>query len=64
MFSEAAQIALVAARLGQFQTRVILIPNFTRPMRLPILVKQTQQGAFHQISLRSELKKRGGAEFL
>ena len=35
-------IALVAARLGQFQhllkTRVILILNFTRPMRLPILI--------------------------
>ena len=35
MFSEVAEIALVAARLGQFQqlpkTRVILILNFTRP---------------------------------
>ena len=34
-FSEAAEIALVAARLGQFQQllkiRVILILNFTRP---------------------------------
>ena len=41
MFSEIAEIALVAARLGQFlqflKTRVILILNFTRPMRLPIL---------------------------
>ena len=35
MFSEIAEIALVAARLGQFlqflKTRVILILNFTRP---------------------------------
>ena len=35
MFSEVAEIALVASRLGQFQqllkTRVILILNFTRP---------------------------------
>ena len=35
MFSEVAEIALVAARLGQFlqllKTRVILILNFTRP---------------------------------
>ena len=35
MFSEVAEIALVATRLGQFQqllkTRVILILNFTRP---------------------------------
>ena len=35
MFSEVAEIALVAARLGQFQqllkTRLILILNFTRP---------------------------------
>ena len=35
MFSEVAEIALVAARLGQFQqllkTQVILILNFTRP---------------------------------
>ena len=35
MFSEVAEIALVAARLGQFQqllkTRAILILNFTRP---------------------------------
>ena len=35
MFSEVAEIALVTARLGQFQqlpkTRVILILNFTRP---------------------------------
>ena len=35
MFSEVAEIALVAARLGQFQQllkiRVILILNFTRP---------------------------------
>ena len=35
MFSEVAEIALVAARLRQFQqllkTRVILILNFTRP---------------------------------
>jgi hypothetical protein len=35
VFSEVAEIALVAARLGQFQqllkTRVILILNFTRP---------------------------------
>ena len=35
MFSEVAEIALVAVRLGQFQqllkTRVILILNFTRP---------------------------------
>ena len=35
MFSEVAEIALVAARLGQFRqllkTRVILILNFTRP---------------------------------
>ena len=35
MFSEVAEIALVAARLGKFQqllkTRVILILNFTRP---------------------------------
>ena len=35
MFSEVAEIALVATRLGQFQqllkTRVILIQNFTRP---------------------------------
>ena len=35
MFSEVAEIALAAARLGQFQqllkTRVILILNFTRP---------------------------------
>ena len=35
MFSEVAEIARVAARLGQFQqllkTRVILILNFTRP---------------------------------
>ena len=35
MFSEIAEIALVAARLGQFlqflKTRVILIRNFTRP---------------------------------
>ena len=35
MFSEVAEIALVAARLEQFQqllkTRVILILNFTRP---------------------------------
>ena len=36
MFSEIAEIALVAARLGQFQQHVILILNFTRPMRLPI----------------------------
>ena len=40
MFSEIAGIALVAARLGQFlqflKTQVILIINFTRPMRLPI----------------------------
>ena len=35
MFSEVAEIALVAAPLGQFQvlmkTQVILILNFTRP---------------------------------
>ena len=35
VLSEVAEIALVAARLGQFQqplrTRVILILNFTRP---------------------------------
>jgi len=35
VFPEVAEIALVAARLGQFQqlpkTRVILILNFTRP---------------------------------
>ena len=35
MFSEVGEIALVAARLEQFQqllkTRVILIVNFTRP---------------------------------
>ena len=35
MFSEVAEIALVATRLGQFQqllkTHVILILNFTRP---------------------------------
>ena len=35
MFSEIAEIALVAARLGQFlqflKTRMILIRNFTRP---------------------------------
>ena len=35
MFSEVAEITLVAARLGQFQQllkrRVILILNFTRP---------------------------------
>ena len=40
MFSEVAEIALVAARLGQFQqllkTRVILILNLLGPMRLPI----------------------------
>ena len=46
MFSEIAEIALVAARLGQFlqflKTRVILILNFTRPMRLHILIKGGQ----------------------
>ena len=35
MFSEVSEIALLAGRLGQFQTllkaRVILILNFTRP---------------------------------
>ena len=42
MFSEIAAIVLVAARLGQFlqflKVPVILILNFTRPMRLPILI--------------------------
>ena len=41
MFSEVAEIARVAQRLGQFQqllkTQLILILNFTGPMRLPIL---------------------------
>ena len=40
MFSEVAEIALVAAQLGQFQqlpkTRVILILILLGPMRLPI----------------------------
>ena len=40
VFSEVAEISLVAAPLGQFQqllkTRVILILNFTQLLRLPI----------------------------
>ena len=45
MFSEVAEIALVAARLGQFQkllkTCVILILNITRPIRLHIIISTT-----------------------
>ena len=42
MFSEFAEIALVASRLGQFlqilKTRMILILNLLSPMRLPVLI--------------------------
>ena len=42
LFSEVAKIALIAARLGQFQqllkTLVILILNLLAPMRLPIQI--------------------------
>ena len=45
MFSEVAEIALVAARLGQFQqrpkTRVILILNFTRPHAITYTYDET-----------------------
>ena len=51
MFSEIAEIALVAARFGQFlqflKTQVILILNFSRPMRLPIQT-QLESGALHE----------------
>ena len=47
LFSEVAEIALVAARLGQFQqllkTRVILILNFTRPHALTYIKKEKKQ---------------------
>ena len=46
MFSELAQIALVAARLGQFQqllkTRVILIFNVTRPNAITYTKRRTR----------------------
>ena len=52
MFSEIAEIALVAARLGQFlqflKTRVTLILNFTRPHA----ITNTNQ------SYRTEMDKR------
>ena len=50
MFSEVAEIALVAARLGQFQqllkTRVILILNFTRPHAITYTKGEFLKGSF------------------
>ena len=47
MFSEVAEIAFVAARLGQFQqllkTRVILILNFTRPHAITYTKQQRHE---------------------
>ena len=55
MFSEVAEIALVAARLGQFQqllkTRVILILNFTRPHA----ITYTKQSSYRTLLNKSNL---------
>ena len=72
MFSEVAEIALVATRLGQFQqllkTRVILILNFTRPHAITYtnsepsnLGKATKANVslfrlFHDVNMNSESK--------
>ena len=54
MFSEIAKIAFVAARLEQLlqfrKTRVILILDFTRPMRLPIQKQLTLESLFVAIN--------------
>ena len=59
MFSEVAEIALVAARLGQFQqlpkTRVILILNFTRPHAITYTYSA---GYVHLISVNRSCNKR------
>ena len=51
MFSEVAEIALVAGRLGQFQqlpkTRVILILNFTRPHAITYTKASTRRENIH-----------------
>ena len=58
MFSEIAEIALVAARLGQFlqflKTRVILILNFTRPHAITHTYRMSR-AHFSQISLTNEM---------
>ena len=50
MFSEVAEITLVAPRLGQFQqllkTRVILILSFTRPHAITYTNLSVSQGVF------------------
>ena len=59
MFSEVAEIALVAARLGQFQqllkTQVILILNFTRPYAITY-TNRTEQKTFIDMSMQWSIR--------
>ena len=68
MFSEVANIALVATRLGQFQqllkTRVILILNFTRPHAITYTNPASRVLNIHQPKLNQQVGQTGGKQII